>query len=195
MLPALKRQEEPALTWLCSRPRRPAARGCVQNACLREGCDAGRRASERAAGEGARHTPSRRRERQRRKHNGRSSAALIFFAPLAARIGPAVFVPQQSALSALIDCFGRGQKLKWKTLQRDRMRESRAPRSRNATTNEAGDEQERVGCLLPVALFFHQAAPTRRAQRNLAVPRQQNEPPRLITYLTYQMCLYLMRSW
>lgn len=66
------------------------------------------------------------------------------FALLAARIGPAVFVPQQSALAALIDCFGPGQKLKWKTLQRDRMRESRALRSRNATTNEAGDEQERV---------------------------------------------------
>lgn len=94
---------------------------------------------------------------------------------------------------ALIDCFAQRQKLKWKTLQRDRMRESRA--SEVQIPRQTKREKSIWGLLLAASGAFVLWSRPDPAKGNLAVPRQRNEPRRLITYLTYQICLFLVRSW
>lgn len=88
------------------------------------------------------------------------------FSPLAApRLGRPRRVDATAINTpALIGCFAPRQKLKWKTLQRDRMRGAPCFGSTNSTTNKAGDRQERGCCLPPPAHLSWEADATQRTE-------------------------------
>lgn len=139
------------------------ARGSVPTARLRGGCDSDRRAREELQ--------ERAHARQLETQEGGEDAqwslscSARVFSHLVARIRPTAFVPRQSAPPALIDCFGRRQKLKWKTLHRRGMRESRSSEVQMPQINKT-ERKAREGCccLRPVALLwvFLKTDPTQR---------------------------------
>lgn len=89
------------------------------------------------------------------------------------RRGSAVVAPLQRGDllapggAALVDRLGRRPKLNWKPLH--------------------GDRGEGATCIRSTTIKISNKT------KNLVVPRQKNEPRRLITYLTYQMCPDVLR--
>lgn len=112
----------------------------------------------RSCGKGLRRTPTSRRERQERKHEGRS--------------------PHRQPRSH------RPLSLFWTEAEIEMEAQREIYEGHKPT--KAKDWQERVDVC---CLCFSEGRPD-PAIRILGVLRQRNEPRRLITYLTYQMCTY-----